>query len=231
MQVPARATSTAVQLGMRGGFRDRFWAGVNLGSTTPGHLPGEVFARAVDYRRWFPEMAAVGIKVIRVYTLLDPSFYSELRRYNLAHPKALLYVIHGVWIPEERFPAGHDLWDPAVLKEQERLSEEVHGAVFGKLRRAPRRGMASGRWTADISPWVIAWSPRVEWDPAATAGPVRRYLTPATKGLLASANLPAATHLHHPRRARRASTSPRRAWPSGFCDRIMNHPESRRPSA
>jgi hypothetical protein len=28
-------------------------------------------------------------------------------------------VIHGVWIPEERFLAGHDLWDPAVLKEQE----------------------------------------------------------------------------------------------------------------
>jgi CheY-like chemotaxis protein len=54
MQVPARATSTAVQLGLRGGFRDRFWAGVNLGSTTPGHLPGEVSARAGDYRRWFP---------------------------------------------------------------------------------------------------------------------------------------------------------------------------------
>ena len=169
MQVPARATSTAVQLGMRGGFRERFWAGVNLGSTTPGHLPGEVSARAADYRRWFPEMAAVGIKVIRVYTLLDPSFYSELRRYNLSHPKAPLYVIHGVWIPEERFLAGHDLWDPAMLKEQERLSDEVHDAVFGTLRRAPRRGMASGRWTADISRWVIAWSPGVEWDPAATA--------------------------------------------------------------
>jgi hypothetical protein len=161
MQVPARATSTAVQLGTRGGFRDRFWAGVNLGSTTPGHLPGEVSARAGD-RRWFPEMAAVGIKVIRVYTLLDPSFYSELRRYNLAHPKAPLYVIHGVWIPEERVLAGHDLWDPAVLKEQERLSEEVHGAGFGSLWRAPRRGMASRRWTADISRWVIAWSPGVE---------------------------------------------------------------------
>ena len=87
---------------------------MNLGSTTPGRLPGEVSARAVAYRRWLPEMAAVGIKVIRVYTLLDPSFYSE-------------------------------------------------------LRRAPRRGMASGRWTADISRWVIAWSPGVKWDPAATA--------------------------------------------------------------
>jgi hypothetical protein len=169
LQVPARATATAVQLGTEGGFRDRFWAGVNLGSTTPGHLPGEVSARAADYRRWFPEMGELGVKAIRVYTLLDPSFYTELRRYNLAHPKAPLYVIHGVWIPEERFLAGHDLWDPAVLKAQRELTEEVHRAVMGDLRRPLRRGFASGRWTADISRWVIAWSPGVEWDPAATA--------------------------------------------------------------
>jgi hypothetical protein len=174
LQVPARATSTAVQLATPQGFRNRFWAGVNLGSTTPGHLPGEVSARAADYRRWFPEMAALGVRVIRVYTLLDPSFYSELRRYNLAHERAPLYVIHGVWIPEERFLAGHDLWDPAVVKEMDALSDEVHGAVFGRLQRGPRRGYASGRWTADISRWVIAWSPGVEWDPAATAGSERK---------------------------------------------------------
>lgn len=39
-----------------------------------GDNEGEVSARAPDYRRWFPEMAALGVKVIRVYTLLDPSF-------------------------------------------------------------------------------------------------------------------------------------------------------------
>jgi hypothetical protein len=168
LRVPGRATPTAVQLATAGGFRDRFWAGVNLGSTTPGHLPGEVSARARDYRRWFPEMAALGVRVVRVYTLLDPSFYRELRRYNLAHRDAPLYVIHGVWIPEERFLAGQDLWDPRVLAELDDLLEEVHRAVFGKLRRPQRRGFASGRWTADISRWVVAWSPGVEWDPVAT---------------------------------------------------------------
>ena len=165
LRVPARATATHVQLATRSGFADRFWPGVNLGATTPGHQPGEVSARAKDYRRWFGEMAALGTPVIRVYTLLDPSFYRELRRYNLAHADDPLYVIHGVWIPEERLLATRNLWDPGVVREMDDLVDEVHAAVFGRLRRAQRPGLAHGTWDADISPWVIAWSPGVEWDP------------------------------------------------------------------
>ena len=165
LRVPARATATHVQLATRSGFADRFWPGVNLGATTPGHLPGEVSARAKDYRRWFGEMAALGTPVIRVYTLLDPSFYRELRRYNLAHTDDPIYVIHGVWIPEERLLATRNLWDRRVVREMDDLVDEVHAAVFGRLRRAQRPGLAHGTWDADISPWVIAWSPGVEWDP------------------------------------------------------------------
>ena len=31
-----------------------------------------------DYRRWFGEMAGLGIRVIRIYTLHPPAFYDEL---------------------------------------------------------------------------------------------------------------------------------------------------------
>ena len=168
LRVPARATATHVQLASPSGFVDRFWPGLTLGSTTPGHAPGEVSVRAADYRRWFPEMAALGTRVIRVYTLLDPSFYRELRRYNLAHADDPLYVIHGVWIPEGRFLATGDLWDAQVVRDMDDLVEEVHGAVFGDLKRGRRRGLAYGTYDADISNWVIAWSPGVEWDPLAT---------------------------------------------------------------
>lgn len=174
LRLPARATSTSVQLATPTGFADRFWAGVNLGSTTPGHFPGEVSPRAPDHRRWFAGMRELGVRVVRVYTLLDPSFYTELRRHNLAHPDSPLYVVHGVWIPEERFLQAQDLWDRRVLREQLELAEEVHAAVRGDLTRPPRRGFASGRWTADISRWVVAWSPGVEWDPQATRASERR---------------------------------------------------------
>lgn len=182
LKVPARATATALQLATPEGFRDRFWAGVNLGSTTPGHFPGEVSARAADYRRWFAGMGELGVRVVRVYTLLDPSFYRELRRYNLAHRDAPLYVIHGVWIPEERFLETGDLYDPEVLREQRELLREVHAAVRGDLERPRRRGFAHGRWTADISPWVVAWSPGVEWDPIAVQRSERRNPPRAYRG-------------------------------------------------
>src|SRR5690348_15408523 len=55
-----------------------FLAGVNLGSTTPGHQPGELAITAEDYRRWFPAMARLGARVVRVYTIHPPAFYQEL---------------------------------------------------------------------------------------------------------------------------------------------------------
>ena len=77
------------------GFQPRFWPGVNLGSTVPGRLPGELAQTGADYRRWLPEMAALGTRALRVYTILPPAFYQELRRYDLAHPEAPIFVIHG----------------------------------------------------------------------------------------------------------------------------------------
>lgn len=168
VKVPAKATSKYVQLATEDGFVNRFWPGVNLGSTTPGKYPGEVSARTEEYRRWFPQMKELGTRVIRVYTLLDPSFYTELRRYNLENKDDPLYVIHGIWIPEERFLATGNLYDSEVLAEERELIKEVHSAVMGDLERPERRGYAYGKWTADISPWVIGWSPGVEWDPLMT---------------------------------------------------------------
>ena len=56
-------------------------------------------------------MAALGTRALRVYTILPPAFYQELRRYNLAHPAAPVYVIHGAWIPEDRFIATGNAYD------------------------------------------------------------------------------------------------------------------------
>ncbi len=165
LELPARVHGSSIQLATPAGFQSRFWPGVNLGSTVPGRQPGEVAARAGDYDRWFTEMGQLGVRVIRVYTLLDPSFYTELAAYNKAHPSAPLYVIHGIWIPEQRLAHTHNLWDPKLLREQRRLIDEVHAAVSGHLHVAPRAGQAYGTWTTNINRWVIGWSFGIEMDP------------------------------------------------------------------
>ena len=148
--------------------RRSFIAGVNLGSTIPGTLPGELATRASDYRRWFPQMSALGLRAIRVYTILRPCFYTELAAFNRAHADTPLYLVQGVWIPEEQFLAGRDLYAPAVRDGFLQEIDDAVKAVHGELRRSPSRGAASGTWTADVSPWLLAYSLGVEWDPAAT---------------------------------------------------------------
>ena len=143
-----------------------FLAGVNLGATTPGHQPGELAITAAQYRRWFVEMGEVGFRSVRIYTIHPPAFYTELARYNRLHPSAPLYLIQGVYLPDETYtekPRG--LYDPAVDGAFEREIVDAVKAVHGELRRAPARGRAEGRWTADIGPYVAGWIIGVEWDP------------------------------------------------------------------
>jgi hypothetical protein len=150
------------------GGRRSFIAGVNLGSTVPGTQPGELAVSAAAYRLWFPQMAALGLRAVRVYTIMQPCFYRGLAAYNVAHPTAPLYLVQGVWIPEEEFLAGGDLFAPAVLDGFAREIDDAVRAVHGELRRTARRGAAHGAWTADVSRWLLAYSLGVEWDPRAT---------------------------------------------------------------
>lgn len=161
-----------------------FLPGVNLGATTPGHQPGELAIRASDYRRWFVEMGELGLRAVRIYTIHPPSFYTELARYNEEHVDAPLYLIQGVYLPDETYnerPRG--LYDARVDGAFASEIEDAVQAVHGELERTPRLGRAEGRWTADVSAWLAGWIIGVEWDPygvertdAANGG------APATRG-------------------------------------------------
>ena len=67
LQLPARVRGDYVELSTPDqGFQPRFWPGVNLGSTVPGRSPSELAQTHADYRRWLPEMAALGTRALRV---------------------------------------------------------------------------------------------------------------------------------------------------------------------
>lgn len=143
-----------------------FVAGVNLGVTIPGAYPGDLAVSAETYRSWFDQIGDFGFRSIRIYTMLPPHFYEQLRAYNLANPQRPLYLIHGAWPPEDELLAAGNFYDPNVLagfrQELADLVDVVHGsAVIGQ-----RPGRAWGTFTADVSPWMLAWSIGIEWDPA-----------------------------------------------------------------
>jgi hypothetical protein len=164
----AHTTEDRLVLSTQGGEVD-FMPGVNLGSTIPGSQPGELAIGREEFRRWLPEMASLGLHAVRIYTILPPAFYEELRAFNLANPTQAIYVIQGVWIPEEAFLASQDLFDPAVHDGFMDETADAVAAAHGTLARPETPGKASGTWTADVSPWVYAYSLGVEWDPVATS--------------------------------------------------------------
>ena len=160
-----------------------FLPGVNLGGTTPGHQPGELSVTVEQYRTWFAAMAWLGIRVVRIYTIHPPSFYRELAAYNRANADRPLYLLHGVYPPDESYAAKGDLYDRAVTTSFQQELRDSDRAVRGELTRTPRPGRADGTWTADVTPWLAGWIIGAELDPVATArSDARNAAAPAVHG-------------------------------------------------
>lgn len=164
LRLPARVHGGAIEQATADGFKPRFWAGVNLGSTTPGHLPGEVAATRDDYNRWIWEMGRLGVSTVRIYTILRPSFYDALRAYDLGHPDRPIMLIQGVWIPEDEWLSTGDAYSPAVTNGFKAEIADAVGVVHGATDLPEQPGHAGGTYRSDVSPWLLAWSIGVEWD-------------------------------------------------------------------
>jgi hypothetical protein len=170
-----------------------FLPGMDLGATTPGHQPGELAISAGDYRRWLQEMGALGVRAVRIYTIHPPAFYQALAAYDTAHPAAPIYLIQGVYLPNDIYLSKQNLYDPTATRTFTQELRDAAAAVHGTLVRTPQRGFASGRWTADVSRWTAGWVIGVEWDPFATAATDRKNPhAPAVHGRYFSST-PAAT--------------------------------------
>lgn len=160
-----------------------FLPGVDLGATTPGHLPGEIAITAADYRRWLAQMGGLGIHAVRIYTIQRPAFYQALAAYDNAHPTDPIYLVQGVYLPNDIYLQKQNLYSPVATSTFRQELRDAVAAVSGTLVRAPRHGFASGHWTADVSQWTAGWIIGVEWDPYATkATNLRNPDAPAVHG-------------------------------------------------
>jgi hypothetical protein len=167
LRVTAAAGNGTFRLHTAGGDRT-FLPGVNVPSTTPGHQPGELAITAEEYRGWFAAMSWLGFRVIRTYTIHPPAFYTELAAFNRIHPDRPLWLLHGVYLPDESYLEKGDLYDVGVTNGFDAELRDASGAVSGTLSRPAARGRASGTWTEDVSAWLAGWVVGVEWDPTAT---------------------------------------------------------------
>jgi hypothetical protein len=130
-----------------------FVNGINLGVGKPGTFPGEMSATSEDYRKWFIQMSDVGFNVIRVYTMHYPRFYDELAKYNQEHFDKPLYLLHGVWLDEEK-PNGNFF---SFTQEYDSDVREVVDCLHGNRTLPERPGRASGNYSTNVSQWVLGF--------------------------------------------------------------------------
>jgi hypothetical protein len=141
-----------------------FFRGVNLGAAPPGHFPGEFAIGFEEYRRWIRLARNLHANALRVYALHPPDFYRALREENLAHPGRPIWLFQEVWT---ELPETNDFWTPAYRRDFEREIRMSVDAVHGNAAVKPRPGHASGRYEADVSPWLAGWILGREWEPYA----------------------------------------------------------------
>lgn len=153
-----------LQYTQEGVWEELFVKGVNLGSTKPGHYPGEFPLEKEDYLKWFKQIEEMGANVIRVYTVHQPVFYSALVEYNKGeeHP---LYFIQGIWSPEEQLIEQRDAFAEGIQEKFKSEIEKAVSAVYGNADIPPVKGESSGKYTANAGQYLMAWHLGTEWDP------------------------------------------------------------------
>lgn len=137
--------------------------GVNMGVGLPGEWATDYAIDEETYLRWFAYIQEMGANTIRVYTILQDDFYNAFYKYNQDRSDPL-YMIHGVWVNDyvqnSHLDAYADEFRQTFLNDCRTVVDILHG----KKKLSLGRGLGSGTYNRDVSPWVIGYILGVEWE-------------------------------------------------------------------
>ncbi|KGX91099.1 hypothetical protein N781_05215 [Pontibacillus halophilus JSM 076056 = DSM 19796] len=159
-----RTSGEQLQVYKEDSWSPMFIKGVNIGATLPGHYPGELPVTKEDYLSWFRMIQDMGANTVRVYTILDPVFYEALVEFN-ENQEDPLYFMQGVWSPVNLLAEHNNAWQEDVVHEFKAELHRAVDAVYGDAEIPEEPGKASGSYTVNAAPYLIAWHIGTEWDP------------------------------------------------------------------
>ncbi len=165
LRTDARTGNRIFEIPSRAGWSPFWIKGVNIGAALPGKHPSEFPPDDGTYEQWLELAADMGANTLRLYTIHPPHFYRALAEWNRRHPDRILRLIHGVWteLPPGTLEEQYD--DPAWRNDFRAEARRVVDLLHGHAALDPRPGHASGRYTADVSRWVLAYIIGREWEP------------------------------------------------------------------
>ncbi len=164
LQLVARTRGQRFEIATPDGWQPFYLQGVNLGVALPGRYPSQFPTDSVVYAGWLDTLAGMHANTVRVYTILPPTFYRALRGWNRTHPQHAIWLVHGVWT---ELPRHHDFNNTDWKRQFQTEMRQVVDLVHGTATIPARRGHASGRYDADVSPWTLGYIIGREWEPFA----------------------------------------------------------------
>ncbi len=186
--------------------------GVNAGTSLPGRWYTQFPADRELYLSWLEDITAMNANTIRIYTLLDPAFYSVLKEFNSDPDNPKIYLIQEIW-PHDDVP-GLNFYDEnyreAYLNEIELVIDSLHGNADIPAR--PYR--AYGNYSTDVSPYVLGIL-------------IGRELEPEEVEATDRANPDLDGHDGDYVRAAPGKASPTETWIAEMCDRALAHSQDR----
>lgn len=157
-------TNRAVAFRSEGGTvqiqRDREWQdfserGVVIGTERTAWMADSNVSKD-EYSRWFKQLAAMNINIIRVNKIQHPAFYQAFFAYNMLTSRPI-YLLQGIYIDDNYIQNSMNAYSEELIsgyiEEIRRTVDAVHGRAVIK----PRTGHASGTYNMDISPYVMGY--------------------------------------------------------------------------
>jgi tetratricopeptide (TPR) repeat protein len=151
LQIRYKAADQSMWKGSGNDWQKQYIAGVNLGPGSPGHYPSEPPDDNDTYDQWLADAARTNANVLRVYTLLPPSFYRSYKKFVAAGGKLSLY--QQIWVSD---PPYRDLYEPTFVDETKAEIRYAVDALHGQGVIPFKRARGSGIYTSDVAEHVGA---------------------------------------------------------------------------
>lgn len=161
-----KAENGAFSVYTKGGWDERFMAGVNIGATEPALFPGDLTVNYDTYMRWFRHISSMNANSIRIYTTMRPQFYLALSDFN-AKAENPIYLFQGIWVNEDDIERLGDVYaeNTKILTDFTNDAITTVDVIHGNAVIPESPGKASGAYHADVSRWLAGWIIGIEWDP------------------------------------------------------------------